>query len=1227
MKHTFLLIVLSLLAISGQGARSLRKADPVDKAEDKKDEVISNCVKKLKCENTLMNVQTCMAAAKEAGMIPSAEIISKEFSNCKKQQLLEKAAGGDDANPYGPNRKMPNATVRLQDDLEHAKNRTDLNLYKWEAFPVNEEHKVLLTDSVGVSIHNYKWQETNPDLTLNLVDGKACKVEKNSGDETVTSETTPYKCQQWCLRKANEANEKAQKDKKQQVFKGCFFERSTSKCTVSANCQLIPSNGFHGATFKKVYEEKIMGSHTGGSKGYNSVVFDGNSHNVSGNGVSLDSAGHRALVSRPLDLRDGGVVSFFMKDGPDDGGQRCARVVTEMRKQHAEAAQRRRDEFARRESCASKGPEGKGCSGHGTGHYVSSCDSKWYCDKAGGRPFDPTCHCKCNQGFIGPRCEIQFVRGHCRSVGYGHPSTAEGFYYNLYDAGEFVYFKHPESKVEVHALFRMMNSHMAGTSAIAVRVCENPLKEADRGKCDTITFEAQNCATNGQNKVTVAEDGKCVPGNKYNKGEYRTANTNIVYNGHKRIYASDNSYINIGGTHRAGWYHDKNGAGGCTKGGACKSSYGCGNYGGYMNVYNNIMSPRDGKAVGMCGDFSGSRSKDQSDLMEGGARKHWQMGVEFRNKIKVTPKNSLFKCGDFVDPTYTYTYYPKFKSLAGQLVSAAKKASAGTEALVEELAVGADDIKKPEISKKLAEQKCKESNKKTGLATMTEEALENCIQDMMILNDDAVKKNAVDESEEEIEEAFEEAEADEKDMAQELVAERKLHNPTPLDLVLQYCTSGCETSSNWKQIRAYPAKLYSKFTENWQEFTASIPKAAMTANTRIRFYQKQHTCYCCNVFAIDDIKVTTGGWPVRVIADKKFTMYADGALVGSGQWYEATKDTYRYRVDPKTEVFAIKIEGDDEGRMGVIGSFGESLVTSSSWKCKSRLSTKEAASFANPDFDDSQWPSAFEQGQNGMLPWGERPGIAKSAFWIFTSDAYKTKSETAYCRVNTNKAWHSYDKTHLAASRWSCKSMQERQSPYVIPLDSEKMSMITIANGENAQTHYSAKETESTSRKGYEENKILLRLKVRKIMEKTVVGEMIKQANLRLYVTDASQRDFKVCRNMKQYSAATVTYDSSPTVQKDDCISVNANKINTWANIDLSEWIRDWVTDPVKHNFGITIEGQSRDLATFATHLSKDTTKRPRLSLSCHGDRVAAEAVFKESKAELKSQHSIKKLK
>ena len=137
-------------------------------------------------------------------------------------------------------------------------------------------------------------------------------------------------------------------------------------------------------------------------------------------------------------------------------------------------------------------------------------------------------------------------------------------------------------------------------------------------------------------------------------------------------------------------------------------------------------------------------------------------------------------------------------------------------------------------------------------------------------------------------------------------------------------------------------------------------------------------------------------------------------------------------------------------------------------------------------------------------------------------------------------------------------------------------------------------------------------------MEKTVVGEMIKQAMLRLMITDASDRSLKVCRNLAAYSAGTVTYETRPRYD-DDCQDVKATKENDWAAVDLTEWMRDWVTDPKKANFGITIRGQSRNLVSIASHLHTDANMRPRLSLSCHGDRVAAEAVFKEKHVSLKT--------
>merc|ERR1719443_2791760 len=239
------------------------------------------------------------------------------------------------------------------------------------------------------------------------------------------------------------------------------------------------------------------------------------------------------------------------------------------------------------------------------------------------------------------------------------------------------------------------------------------------------------------------------------------------------------------------------------------------------------------------------------------------------------------------------------------MVSVAQRMSMATEALAAEFAEDkllnkqAGDAPDA-LSKKKAEEKCKHKNAKSGGEEMTEEALANCVQDMMLTNDDAVRKNAVQESSQEIELAFEEAKADEADALQELAAERKLFVPGPSDLVLQYCNNDCEAERNWKQLRAFPAKIYSGFTNEWKEFTAKIVDDAKREGVRFRFYQKKHSCYCCDVFGIDDVRVQTGGWPVRIIADKSFTLWADGKKVGAGEWYDPAKDTYRYRVDPKT---------------------------------------------------------------------------------------------------------------------------------------------------------------------------------------------------------------------------------------------------------------------------------------------------------------------------------------
>ena len=46
--------------------------------------------------------------------------------------------------------------------------------------------------------------------------------------------------------------------------------------------------------------------------------------------------------------------------------------------------------------------------------------------------------------------------------------------------------------------------------------------------------------------------------------------------------------------------------------------------------------------------------------------------------------------------------------------------------------------------------------------------------------------------------------------------------------------------------------------------------------------------------------------------------------------------------------------------MGLLGMFGDKLVTSSSWKCSA---TNTDENFNNKNFDDSGWGSAAEEGE------------------------------------------------------------------------------------------------------------------------------------------------------------------------------------------------------------------------------------------------------------------------
>ena len=68
----------------------------------------------------------------------------------------------------------------------------------------------------------------------------------------------------------------------------------------------------------------------GSSRNYRngmSLVFLGNKK-----GKSTDTAGARYITTKPVDISKGGVISFYLKDGPDDGDKGCKVSMEEFRR-------------------------------------------------------------------------------------------------------------------------------------------------------------------------------------------------------------------------------------------------------------------------------------------------------------------------------------------------------------------------------------------------------------------------------------------------------------------------------------------------------------------------------------------------------------------------------------------------------------------------------------------------------------------------------------------------------------------------------------------------------------------------------------------------------------------------------------------------------------------------------------------------------------------------------
>ncbi len=963
-----------------------------------------------------------------------------------------------------------------------------------------------------------------------------------------------------------------------------------------------------------LYGRIVKGINGKGEKG--SMLMDGNGKD----GKTLKDDGVRMLTSKMFDARAGGTVQFQLRSFGTKGEGTCYTDYTKMKKEEqdkkraieqeqkkkaeqaakkaaeqtakakkAEAEKKKKDEeknkleakrmeeVKARKQCLSSPP----CNGHGRGVYKSKCNEKtWECTSR-------QCTCNCIGNWYGQRCDKYMGTSQCQSVGDPHPLSLDGLRFNIYDAGEFLMFKHPQHPVEIHELTRMARPHIAATAGVAMRT-----------EGTTISIEQPHCGNRNNFQVRAIENGVCRNigwGRRYSR-------QGLTYDGGRHIYGPRGTDIYLGGWWRYNWWR-----------GQCGSAY-------WLNIYVRIKAPRDGKAEGICGTFRGNRNTDEQTLIQSsGKRHHHQISRSTRNKWMIKPEDSFFICGAW-KPSFRYS--PSFKSLkAGQSLRAATQAAAMVDAeatvtreFARDRALNAandkadakgDDEKTP-LSQAKALAICK---KKPGIDT--EEALTNCVNDMSMTNDKKTADVAKAESEEEAEEAVNEVKEDEKEEEIEMAAEAKMKVAESMDLVMQYCGKDCHNEKNWKQLKAYPQKVYGDFLNEWRTMTARLPDDAKTAGLRLRFFQKEHTCYCCEAYAIDNVEVTSGGMNVAIVADKKFELFADGKTVGQGEWWEPAKDTYRFKVPDNTRTFAVKLNGGNDAKMGLIGMFGEKLVTSSSWKCSAVLDEKDADTWMKPSYDDSDWGSAVEEGRNGILPWGERPGIAKQAYWIFTHEVYRMRGQNAYCRVNVKDAAHSHARTH-EASRWSCKAGKNRLSPAAVQLSSKVVAAVEVRGGKEATEHFSPGTSFTTKVEDDDEVRVLMKIKTKNLFDKTVEGATIKRALLRVLVSDETENELLVCKLIRKWSAADVTWNDQPAYDgpKDKCISVKALKKNEWMSIDLSDWMREWVSNP-ETNFGIVFVPTGKDAASFVSYLDPDANQRPRLSMSCHGDRTDSSHVFK----------------
>ena len=241
--------------------------------------------------------------------------------------------------------------------------------------------------------------------------------------------------------------------------------------------------GFGGKT-KQVFREALANGTL--SQGWAKVDAGKVDESMGRPSLHVFNDGERHLTTKAVNAEAGASISFSIKYGPQDGGAACvkkeeervkeekAKVKAEQDKKEQEKKRLEEEENKRKMKCINRPP----CSGHGKGIYD---------------PDDQSCTCECDANWQGDNCERGLQWGSCHTVGDPHPHTFDHLSYNIYDTGEFLFFRRPDSNEELHVLTEMLHPSIAGNAAVALQMGD-----------ERITLRARRNPGNNHMKIRIS---------------------------------------------------------------------------------------------------------------------------------------------------------------------------------------------------------------------------------------------------------------------------------------------------------------------------------------------------------------------------------------------------------------------------------------------------------------------------------------------------------------------------------------------------------------------------------------------------------------------------------------------------------------------------------------------------------------------------------------------------